>query len=154
MADGTEGPPQVQPPLPAILVVDDEALIRLSLSDYLQDHGFKVLEASTGDEALAIMAAPAFKVDLVFTDVMMPGITDGFALAKWVSENQPDVPVIVTSGDAEKIAAAGELGQAIQFIPKPYDLDEVDRENPVDHFARKRGQRALAVEFQSQSPLD
>src|ERR1700761_3224676 len=125
MADGTEGPPQVQPPLPAILVVDDEALIRLSLSDYLQDHGFKVLEASTGDEALAIMAAPDFKVDLVFTDVMMPGLTDGFALAKWISENQPAIPVIVTSGDEQKAAAAKDLGATFQFVPKPYDLAEV-----------------------------
>ena len=125
MADGTEGPPQVQPPLPAILVVDDEALIRLSLSDYLQDHGFKVLEASTGDEALAIMAAPDFNVDLVFTDVMMPGLTDGFALAKWIGENQPAIPVIVTSGDEQKAAAAKDLGATFQFVPKPYDLAEV-----------------------------
>ncbi len=108
----------------AILIVEDDALIRLTLSDYLQDHGFKVLEASTGDEALAIMAAPEFTVDFIFTDVMMPGITDGFALAKWVRENQPHVPVVVTSGDAEKLAMAGETS-GLQFVAKPYDLDSV-----------------------------
>lgn len=107
----------------AILVVDDDALIRLTLSDHLQDCGFKVLEAGTGDEALAIMAAPAFTVDLVFTDVVMPGVTDGFALAKWINENQPGTPVIVTSGDAQKIATAKEIGEDLQFVPKPYDLD-------------------------------
>jgi len=109
----------------AILIVEDDALIRLTLSDYLQDNGFKVLEASSGDEALAIMAAPGFAVDLVFTDVMMPGITDGFALAKWISENQPEIPVIVTSGDAEKIASAPDCCGHSQFVPKPYDLDHV-----------------------------
>ncbi len=109
----------------AILIVDDDALIRLTLSDYLQDQGFKVLEATTGDEALAIMAGPGFVVDLVFTDVMMPGLTDGFALAKWIGENQPEIPVIVTSGDEGKAAAAKENGASIQFIPKPYDLDEL-----------------------------
>lgn len=125
MTAGTEGPLEVQPPLPAILVVDDEALLRLNLSDYLQDHGFKVLEASTGDEALAIMAAPDFKVDLVFTDVMMPGVTDGLALAKWIAENQPTVAVIVTSGDEQKASAAKDAGGTFQFVPKPYDLAEV-----------------------------
>ncbi len=115
--------PAPQRSLPAVLVVEDDSLVRLTLSDYLQDHGFKVLEASTGDEALAIMAAPAFAVDVIFTDVMMPGLTDGFALAKWTSENCPNVPVIVTSGDAEKMAMAP--GLAIQFVPKPYELDAI-----------------------------
>jgi DNA-binding NtrC family response regulator len=120
-APGSAAPGEERPP--AILVVDDDALIRLTLSDHLQDCGFKVLEASTGDEALAIMAAPAFTVDLVFTDVTMPGLTDGFALAKWIHENQPGTPVIVTSGDADKIATAHDIGEGIQFVPKPYDLD-------------------------------
>src|SRR5689334_22023277 len=99
MSDASNSASAEQARAHAILVVDDEPLIRLSLSDHMQDAGFKVLEASTGDEALAIMAAPGFAVDLVFTDVMMPGLTDGFALAKWIGENQPDVVVIVTSGD-------------------------------------------------------
>lgn len=124
MSDGAEGPSEA-PHLPAVLVVDDDALIRLTLSDYLQDQGFKVLEASTGDEALAIMAAPGFAVALVFTDVMMPGVTDGLALAKWIADNQPTVPVVVTSGDEEKGKAAKELGSILRFVPKPYDLAEV-----------------------------
>jgi DNA-binding response OmpR family regulator len=118
-----ERPSGAQERLGAILVVDDDTLIRLTLSDHLQDRGFKVLEASTGDEALAIMAAPGFAVDLVLTDVMMPGVTDGFALARWIGENQPGVAVIVTSGDTEKITMAKELGDSVQFLPKPYDLD-------------------------------
>jgi CheY-like chemotaxis protein len=116
-------PPETHERVPAILVVDDDALLRLTLSDFLQDQGFKVLEASTGDEALAIMAAPGFAVDLVFTDVMMPGVTDGFALAKWIVENQPAVPVIVTSGDAEKAKVAKDIGDGFRFLPKPYELD-------------------------------
>lgn len=124
---------------PAILVVDDDALVRLTLSDHLQDSGFKVLEASTGDEALAIMAAPAFTVDLVFTDVMMPGVTDGFALAKWIAENQPSIPVIVTSGDTDKIAAAQEIGEDLQFVPKPYDLEALTTHIRQTLDLRKRG---------------
>ena len=125
MSDVGGRPPETPERVPAILIVEDDALIRLTLSDYLQDQGFKVLEATTGDEALGIIAAPGFSVDLIFTDVMMPGVTDGFALAKWISENHPDIPVIVTSGDAEKIASATDLGDGCQFVPKPYDLDAV-----------------------------
>ena len=126
MSDALEGSPSGEKQRSTtILVVDDDALIRLTLSDFLQDQGFKVLEASTGDEALAIMAAPGFFVDLVLTDVMMPGLTDGFALAKWIGENQPEIPVIVTSGDGAKAAAAKENGDSFQFVPKPYDLDEL-----------------------------
>ena len=84
--------PETPDRVPAILIVEDDALIRLTLSDHLQDQGFKVLEAATGDEALGVIAAPEFKVDLIFTDVMMPGVTDGFALAKWMNENHPDIP--------------------------------------------------------------
>jgi len=117
--------PETPERVPAILIVEDDALIRLTLSDYLQDQGFKVLEATTGDEALGVIAAPEFKVDLIFTDVMMPGVTDGFALAKWMNENHPDIPVIVTSGDAEKIANAPDLEGGCQFVAKPYELDAV-----------------------------
>jgi len=125
MSDSGGPPPETSQRVPAILVVDDDALIRLTLSDYLQDQGFKVLEASSGDEALGVMAAPGFTVDLVLTDVMMPGVTDGFALAKWIGENQPGIPVIVTSGDAEKIASATNTGGGFRFVAKPYELDAV-----------------------------
>jgi len=125
MSDAGDDSPEAQERVPAILVVEDDALVRLTLSDYLQDRGFKVLEATSGDEALGVMAAPGFTVDLILTDVMMPGVTDGFALAKWTRENHPDIPVIVTSGDAEKIANAPDLGDGCHFIPKPYELDAV-----------------------------
>jgi DNA-binding NtrC family response regulator len=125
MSDPGDQSSETQKRVPAILVVDDDALIRLTLSDYLQDQGFKVLEASSGDEALGVMAAPGFTVDLVLTDVTMPGVTDGFALAKWIGENQPGIPVIVTSGDAEKIASAPDAGGGFRFVAKPYELDVV-----------------------------
>jgi DNA-binding response OmpR family regulator len=64
-------------------------------------------------------------VDLVFADMMMPGLTDGFALAKWIGENQPEIPVIVASGNEGKAVAATEISANFQFVPKPYDLGEL-----------------------------
>ena len=125
MSDAGRLPPETPERVPAILIVEDDALIRLTLSDYLQDKGFKVLEARSGAEALGVIAAPDFSVHLIFTDVLMPGVTDDFALAKWMKENHPDIPVIVTSGDTEKIANAPDLGGGCQFVAKPYELDAV-----------------------------
>lgn len=108
-----------------ILLVEDEALIRVTLSDYLQECGYKTVEAATADEAKLIIETSEITIDLVFTDVMMPGSMDGFGLARWIRENHPALPVIITSGDARKVAAAKDLCTSEPFIEKPYDLKRV-----------------------------
>ena len=104
-----------------ILVVDDEVLIRMVLSDYLQDCGFKVLEAGTVAEAIAIIEASQSIIDLVFSDVNMPGGKDGIELAQWVRTNRPELPVLLTSGDEKKADLAGAICAKEEFLPKPYD---------------------------------
>jgi CheY-like chemotaxis protein len=107
-----------------ILVVDDEPLIRMAISDFLQECGFKVLEASNAGEAIEMIKSNQSVIDLVFTDVKMPGEMNGFGLAKWIRENAP-VPVILTSGDANKSDAARELCAEERFLSKPYELGYV-----------------------------
>ena len=108
-----------------ILVVDDEFLIRAFLSDYLQECGFKVLEAVSADEALQIIENDDFSVDLVLTDIRMPGEMDGFALARWLHTNRPGLPVILTSGDSRKAHAVKELCEERPFFEKPYAVKDV-----------------------------
>jgi DNA-binding NtrC family response regulator len=103
-----------------ILVVDDEVLIRLELADYLRACGYRVLEASSAEEAMAVMQTE-HHVDLVFSDVQMPGPTDGFGLARWIRTNRPGVKVILTSGVARSAALAGELCDEGPLEAKPYD---------------------------------
>jgi DNA-binding response OmpR family regulator len=105
-----------------VLIVEDEALLRIAMSDYLQDCGFRTLEASSADEALQILAKGSVPIDVVVTDVRMPGRTDGFGLAKWARENRKGMPVIVVSGDIKKAQVAEELCAAEPFFSKPYDL--------------------------------
>lgn len=107
--------------VPTILVVDDEVLIRMVLSDYLQDCGFKVLEAGTVAEAIAIIEASQSVIDLVFSDVNMPGGKDGIELAQWIRTNRPQLPVLLTSGDEKKAELAGAICAKEEFLPKPYD---------------------------------
>jgi DNA-binding NtrC family response regulator len=110
---------------PTILVVEDEFLIRAMLSDYLQEFGFKILEGSTADEAIAIIENIDVQIDLVLTDVRMPGSMDGFGLAQWVRANRPNMHVILTSGDAKKADAAKKLCENAFLFEKPYDLEAV-----------------------------
>ncbi len=106
-------------------MVDDEYLIRAMLSDYLQECGYKVLEASNADEAVAIIETLDVRIDLVLTDIRMPGSMDGFGLARWVRGNQPGMSIILTSGDAKKADVAKELCENTPLFEKPYDLEAV-----------------------------
>ena len=106
-------------------MVEDEFLIRAMLSDYLQECGFKVLEASSADEAVGIIENVDVVIDLVLTDIRMPGAMDGFGLAQWVRTNQPNMPVILASGDANKADAARKLCENAILFQKPYDLEAV-----------------------------
>jgi DNA-binding response OmpR family regulator len=109
--------------VPTMLIVDDEALLRVALSHYLQECGFTVLEAVSADEALLILDRGGIAIDLVLTDVTLPGSLDGFGLSSWIRKNRPGLPVFLVSGDQKKVVAAKELCAGEPFFAKPYDLD-------------------------------
>jgi CheY-like chemotaxis protein len=102
-----------------VLIVEDEPLIRMGVADYVSDTGFSALEATTGDEALAILSERD-DIDVVFTDVNMPGKLDGFALSGVIAERWPRIGVIVTSGMVRPLCS--DLSWRTLFVPKPYDL--------------------------------
>jgi CheY-like chemotaxis protein len=109
---------------PSILVVEDEMLIRFAISDYLQHCGFRVHVANDAAEAVKILEK-GDPVDLVFSDVVMPGEMNGFGLAQWIRKNRPGLPVVLTSGDSKKAAVAKELCENEPFFGKPYDMMQV-----------------------------
>lgn len=109
-----------------VLVVEDEVLVRMVIADYLRDCGYHVLEAGSGREAITLFEAQ-LAIDVVFSDVQMPGDTDGFALARWVRANRPGVHVILTSGVARASDAAAELCDDGPLLEKPYEAGEVER---------------------------
>ena len=114
--------PNPQERTPTILLVDDEAVLRMGISDFLQECGFRVLEAGTAAEAIQCISAYPNYIDLVFSDVRMPGEMDGFGLAQWVRKNRPGLPVILCSGDSKKAAAAEDICAEEPFLKKPFDL--------------------------------
>jgi CheY-like chemotaxis protein len=94
--------------------VEDEVLVRLCVTDELRANGFTVLEAANGDEALRILNS-AVPVDLVFTDIRMPGEIDGVALAQWLRMERPALKVMITSSNL------GRSGADV-FVAKPYSI--------------------------------
>jgi CheY-like chemotaxis protein len=92
-----------------VLVVEDDVLVRLVIAGYLRECGYRVLEAASADEAVRLLARGEAHVDVVLTDVEMPGEMDGFALAHWVRRERPGVEVVMAGTPARAADAAGEL---------------------------------------------
>ena len=102
----------------AVLVVEDDALVRMAAVAMIEDAGFRVHAAATADEALVIMGREA-DVSLLFTDVDMPGTMDGLRLTELVHRGGgPDVKLIVASGRV-KIRDC-DLPDDGRFVQKPY----------------------------------
>ena len=102
-----------------VVVVEDEAMIRMMAVDLLTDAGFAVHEARDAEEALAILHAQAAAVNVLFTDINMPGAMDGLALAHHARGAWPWIGLLVASGKALPVAAELPAGSA--FMAKPYD---------------------------------
>ena len=111
---------ETKQPLQTILVVEDEVFIRMVISEYLRGCGYKVIEAANGDEALTILQHLEIDIDVVFSDVDMPGSMNGFELAKWLSAHRANVDVILTGNVPRAADAAAQLCESGP-LPKPYE---------------------------------
>ena len=111
-------------PVPAILVVEDEPLVRLAAVGMLEDAGFRMIEAADGEQALELLTADS-DVQLLFTDVTMPGSIDGFALARRVRDRWPHIALMVVS--AKRVPQSEELPAGCRFEQKPYSPETVVR---------------------------
>ncbi len=112
-----------------ILLVEDNALVRRYASSQLASLGYTVREAVDGPSALrAIVQDVELEIDLLFTDVVMPGGMNGPALADAAHELRPQLPVLFTSGYTENtMVRDGRLGAGMQFLGKPYRRAELAR---------------------------
>ena len=100
-----------------VLVVEDEFLSRLHAVNLVEDAGYKAIEASNSEEAIAILEARK-DIRIVFTDVDMPGTMDGLKLAHAIRTRWPPVELIVTSGHFNLSDA--DMPERGRFISKPY----------------------------------
>ena len=105
-----------------VLIVEDEALVRLNIALHLEDEGFDVFEAPDAEQAIRILIDNP-SIHLVFTDIDMPGSMDGLKLAAAVRDRWPPVRIIITSGRRSVVAA--DMPQDSRFFGKPYTAKAV-----------------------------
>jgi CheY-like chemotaxis protein len=101
-----------------IVVAEDEALIRMVAVEALTEAGFDVIEAQHAEDALGILQAKADEIDLLFTDIHMPGIMNGLDLAHYAQAHWPWIALLVSSGKARPHKTT--MPQGSRFLPKPY----------------------------------
>ena len=112
-----------KPPKQVVLVVDDEEGLRDLLCRTLQAEGYHTLQAGHGAEALEVMETTPDPVDLVVTDVVMPGM-DGRELGRRLSQRWPDLPVLYISAyDVNDIFRRGSPRTSAPFLQKPFPLE-------------------------------
>jgi len=110
------------PQRPVILIVEDEFLIRMATAEAIRDAGFQVVEAPDADSAIVILESRS-DIQVVFTDIHMPGSMDGAKLAHAIRDRWPPVHIIATSG--RYAIREDDLPSGSLFFPKPYNPDIV-----------------------------
>ena len=103
-----------------MLLVEDDEGVRELAATFLQDLGYTVFEAADAQQALALLEEGR-PIDLLFTDLVMPGGLNGLELSREALRRRPDMKVLFTSGYAENaLVHGGKLDDGIQLINKPY----------------------------------
>jgi CheY-like chemotaxis protein len=123
----SRGAPAVPPGRETVLVVEDQDEVRDLALEFLRSQGYVVLEASNGAQALEIAGRHPGRIDLLMTDVIMPGIS-GPELAKQLTAVRPETRVLYVSGYTEEsIGQHGVLEKGTEFLSKPFSRDTLSR---------------------------
>ncbi len=106
-----------------ILIVEDEFLIRLTLSEVLTDEGYEVLEADNGQDALLLLQNEA-GISVLLTDIQLPGLIDGKELVSRMRTSHPDLPVIFMTGRPDVMGEQAPSAREL-YVAKPYLPSEI-----------------------------
>ena len=109
-------------PLPVVLVVEDDALVRTFAVEVVEEAGFVAIEAANADDAIVILEHRA-DIALVFTDIDMPGSMDGLKLAHAVRNRWPPIKIVIVSGKSN--LSDSELPSNCRFFAKPYPVSRM-----------------------------
>lgn len=107
---------------PSILVLEDDEIIRSLMVDVLEEFGAHVTSFPSADEGMIFLERADDQVDLIVSDIQMPGLLNGFDLSRVVAHRWPSVPVLLTSGNTKM---ASELGCTVRFLPKPWSTQHL-----------------------------
>ena len=104
-----------------VLVAEDEKALRRIVAATLQHYGYKTLLAASGAEAIELWKSHSVEIDLLLTDMVMPGGVSGKDLAEQMTAQRPGLKVIITSGYSPELVSEGiQLAEGVNYLPKPY----------------------------------
>jgi CheY-like chemotaxis protein len=107
---------------PVVLIVEDEAIIRMGAVALIEDLGCEFFAASSADEAIALLERHP-EITIVFTDIQMAGSMDGLELAAYARRRWPPLKFIIVSGN--HVTTAVEMPEGARFFPKPYNATTI-----------------------------
>ena len=108
---------------PVVVIAEDEGLLRMLAVEVLQDEGFVTLTAEDAVTAIDVFKSRQQAIDVLLTDIRMPGAMDGLELAHRVREHWPWVVIIIASGNV--FLRQDQLPEGARFFPKPYDMHRI-----------------------------
>ena len=114
----------IEPTKPAVLVVEDETLIRMFAAEIAADAGYRCIEASSAEEAIRLLEQDP-SIGIVFTYIHMAGSMDGLEMAHAVRGRWPPVRFLIVSG--HRRLTPDQLPEESRFFSKPYDAEEIAR---------------------------
>jgi len=144
-----------------ILLAEDEPGLRKVTRRFLDRQGYQVLEAADGEEALAVWAAHRAEIDLIFTDMVMPGRLSGLDVAQRALAEKPGVNVVITSGhNTDRLELERACEGRILYLPKPCPMEELvallrrclGKGFPGGRHPRRRPGGSLAVGWDDLAP--
>ena len=114
-----------------ILVLDDDVLVRRSVVQLLRECGYRVLEAASTDEGIAILEKTAIPVDVVLSEIDIPGSMNGVGFAQCARSIRPELKILLAGTPERTVKNAAELSRAGPMLKRPYEhrlvLDRIKR---------------------------
>jgi response regulator RpfG family c-di-GMP phosphodiesterase len=108
-----------------VLVLDDDVLVRMPVVQFLRDCGYRVVEAASTDEAMAIFQKTNFHVDVVLSEIDIPGSMNGFGFAQWARSVRPELKILLAGTPERTVRNAAELCEVGPTLKRPYDHKRV-----------------------------
>jgi CheY-like chemotaxis protein len=104
-----------------VLVLDDDVLVRMPVVQFLRDCGYRVVEAATIDEAIALLEKTNIPLDVVLSKIDIPGSMNGFGFAQWARSVRPELKILLAATPERTVQNAAELCEVGPTRKRPYD---------------------------------
>ena len=108
-----------------VLIVEDDSSVRLTMSRLLERVGYEVIQSVNGPEALDLLKRREVKIDIVVTDMVMPGGLTGMEVGKEIRKMNPDMPIVYCSGYSSELMSVASLTSTERFLSKPFEATQL-----------------------------